>query len=537
MIFHIAYVTSILALSLLLIEPDLHGSDIKGPLLVSAWVLTLSLMAPLRLPEGIVANYPDMIYELQIVRHIVQLGKVTFQPYTRYAAGYIFNPILELLVAMIGTILGADYGTVLKYAGPFMNIITVLLLLIFYRRFLSKKDATISVLLATSCFHFISFDPSTVHETLALPFLFAIPYTLTKSGRAWRAITLLLMFMVVSTHYFTAIVGLFYFIAASIAICLFSFMTKRPFGPVERTTMRIPVPFALITIVWLLYVTPSVLVTGVIPVASYAFFMLTSLRAEVVFPLVARGIVSVPTWIRAVGDLGIVLFGATITIGFLLALRDRWYSRLGLALPFASSSAAIFSAALLIYSKYSEAIDLLPRAYTYVYFSAAPLSLLAMKRASLSFRGGIYRKLLCTLLMFLVVSAAVYYNYPRYLYDNTAPLTSEDVRFPLNEWKSAGLFARDHLTSNFTIWGDRIAFSFVGGYGDKNVETLPSDMNMTLAQWVDTYPRSGDILILRGSMPDAPYLNYEVTRGELNRILQSANVVYSSGEVLMLAEQ
>ncbi len=91
---------------------------------------------PIRFPEGIITNYPDMLYELQIVQNIAASGGITFNPPTYYAEGYIFTPMLETFIVMSGALLGVPVETILKYAGPFFGVITITFLVGFYKAFL-----------------------------------------------------------------------------------------------------------------------------------------------------------------------------------------------------------------------------------------------------------------------------------------------------------------------------------------------------------------------------------------------------------------
>ena len=146
-----------------------------------------------------------------------------------------------------------------------------------------------------------------------------------------------------------------------------------------------------------------------------------------------------------------------------------------------------------------------------------------------------YQQIVSVCLICLVVVGGVYYNYPRYFHDNKATLDVEDVRFPLFQWQSAGYFVKNYTGGN-TIWGDKIAFDYVGGYGERNLLEPDTTLNITLAQWTSTYPSTGDVVILRKSMTTVPYANYVVTPSGIHEILITHNVIYSSGEVVMVVE-
>ena len=527
--FHIAFVTTLLTLSLLLVGSKRCSVGQLGSALVLAWVLTLGLMIPLRLQEGIVSNYPDMIYELQIVRGLINRGSVTYTAPTVFAAGYAFHPVLEVLVVMTSLVLGIDSEIVLKYAGPFMGVLTIAFLLAFYRSFLSKKASIISLFLAASCFQFLSFDPNTVHESLALPFLFALVYTLTKRGRPWRAIGTLFACMVVLTHAFTSIVVSVLFLAASAAVFFLSRILRGTPGHLERLTQKIAVSFAVITCLWLLWFA-SPLTSG--QIGSFFKYVIRLLLSEgqTRFPL--TGSSTVYLWTRITGDVGIVLFALTALIGFILAMRKQ-YSQYRPILPFAFGAGVIFVVLALPFARVTRSIDLLLRAFTYVYFFAAPLSYITITKLASTVRIRFnFRTIAAILLISLIASAGVYYNRAVFLYDSSAPMNVEDVRFPLQEWKSAGFFAKIHVSESADLWGDKIAFNFVGGFGERevNFELLPTNQTLTDLVYVDA--SRGRIVILRQSMVDVPY--YSTSIQEFGRILQGNNVLYSSGEVIMI---
>ena len=139
----------------------------------------------------------------------------------------------------------------------------------------------------------------------------------------------------------------------------------------------------------------------------------------------------------------------------------------------------------------------------------------------------------CICLILIIVVAGVYAQYIRYRLDNTAPMNIEDVRFPLFQWQAAGYFVSGHA-GGITVWGDKIAFDYVGGYGERDINVLDSTLNLTLSEWLSTTPASGDIVILRQTMPIIPYASYRVTSQGLHEILVTHDIIYSSGEVDMV---
>ena len=497
-IFDVAHLVSVVALSTILIK-SWRTKFRYQILLVLAWILTMRLMIPLRFPTGIMTNYPDMIYELQIIKRIAASGTIALAAPTSYALGYVFTPMLETLVVMSGLVFGVPFDFVLKYVGPFFGVITIAFLVGFYQAFLTKREAILAGFIAGSCFWFVRFDALSVHQPLALAFLSVVLYTLTKQGVAWRFLTILSTFAMVASHEFTAIVSSVFFIIAALGILLLArwFDVKR--GAIESSMLKMPGLSLTLTFAWLAFVALPFFATSV----GFADFVVATLlgsTSPISFPLtIAKGIPN--SWDRIVGDIGILLFAATSSAGFLMALFKRELSDYKQLLPYAAAGGILFVIGLISYLRLYTATDLLSRGFIYVYFFAAPLSLAAaLKIVPAIFRNRVnYQQFVSILLITLIVGSGVYYQYPRFLHDNSATLDLEDVRFPLFQWQAAGYFILNHAGTN-TIWGDKIAFDYVGGYGERNIYEPDKTLNMTLAQWVSTYPSSGDIVILRQSM-------------------------------------
>jgi len=528
-IFDAAHLVAVLALTLILLRSKLpHREQV---LLVLLSVLAMMMIIPARLPKGIITYGPDMIYELQIMQNIAVTGSITFSAPTRYALGYIFTPTFETLLVMVSMILGSSLETVLKYAGPLLDVLTIVFLYGFYRAYLPKKEALLAVFLAGNCFAFLLYA-TTVHQTLALVFLSVLLYTLTKPGATWRLLTVLMAFATVSSHEFTAIVSSVFFALLALTIVVLSrwFLFKP--GPIEKTALKIPALMLTMTFAWLAFVALPFFGTTVGLVLFIAGELLTgSTRAA--FPLTVGG--SVPnSWERAVGDIGVLVFAATCLAGFLMALAKREIAHYREFLPYGTAGALVFLIGLMSYVRFHQATDLLTRGFIYVYFFAAPLGLYGILRILSKLQHKtVIRQVTCLCLIGIIVAAGVYYQYPRFLVDNTAPMDIEDVRFPLFQWQSAGFFVLSHTGGN-TLWGDKIAFDYAGGYGQKNVNVMDITLNLTLAQWVSSTPASGDIVILRQSMTIDPYGNYQATPQAFHEILATHDIVYSSGEVTMV---
>ena len=525
LIFDVSHFVAVLALSIILVRSKLrYGVQV---FLVLLSLLALIIIVPLRFPEGIISNGPDMIYQLQIMQSIAATGAISFNAPTSYALGYIFTPAQETLLVMVSMMLGTSSETVLKYAGPVFGVLTVAFLLGFYRAYLPKKDALIAAFVAGNCFWFL--QASTLHETLALFFLSVAIYSLTKPGVVWRFVTVLFAFAIVSTHEFTAIVSSIFFIFAALAIIVLSRWLGFKRGPIENAMFKMPALMVTLTFAWLAFVALPFF-GATIGLIGFVIGALLTGSSRVGFPLHA-----IPSsWEEIVGDVGVVVFATACLLGFLVMLVRREDTAYRQFLPYAGSSALVFFIGLVSFLRYHEATDLLLRGFIYVYFFAAPIALYAILRSSSVLRGRTtLRMVTCICLILIIVVAGVYAQYPRFTIDNTTPKNVEDVRFPLFQWQAAGYFVSAHVGGN-TLWGDKIAFDYVGGYGEREVNVFDNTLNLTLSQWMSTTPASGDIVILRQSMSSTPYYNYQVTSQGLHEILATNDLVYSSGEVSMV---
>ncbi len=350
------------------------------------------------------------------------------------------------------------------------------------------------------------FDALTVHQPLALAFLSLALYTLTKPGVTWRLLTVLAAFATVASHEFTAIVGSVFFLFAALGILVLTRWFNMKRGSVESSMLKMPGLIVTMTFTWLAFVALPFFATSV-GFADFVVATFLGVNAPLAFPLTVAK--TVPTsWDRVVGDIGIVLFAGTCMLGFIWTLRKREAAQYKQFLPYAISGALLFFIGLTFYFKSHQATDLLSRGFIYVYFFAAPISLYAILKTSSHLRSKIrYQQVMSICLICIVVVAGVYYNYPRYFHDNKASLDIEDVRFPLFQWQSAGYFVKNYTGGN-TLWGDKIAFDYVGGYGQKNILEPDPSLNVTLAQWASTYPSIGDVVILRKSMSTVPFANY-----------------------------
>ena len=524
-IFDVSHFVALLALSIILVRSKLRfGVQV---FLVLLTTLILMMVVPLRLPEGIITNGPDMIYQLQIMQNIAATGIISFNAPTTIALSYIFTPMQETLLVMVSMILGTSGATVLKYVGPLFGVLTVGFLLEFYRSYLSKKDALITAFLAGNCFWFL--QQPTPHLTLALLFLSVALYSLIKPGVIWRFLTVLFAFAIVSTHEFTSIVSSGFFIFAALAIILLARSLGFKRGPIENAMLKMPALLVTMTFAWLAFVALPFF-GSTIAIIGFVIGALLTGSSHITFPL-GNGRYS---WEQGLGDVGVVLFAITCVWGFMRMLVRREETTFQQFLPYAGSAALIFMIGLVSYFRYHQATDLLARGFIYVYFFAAPIALYGILRISSVLRQrSTLRMVTCICLILIIVVAGTYAIYPRYAIDNSAPWNIEDVRFPLFQWQAAGYFVLQHGGAS-TLWGDKIAFDYVGGYGEKNFNILDNTLNLTLSQWMSTTPASGDTVILRQTMATVQYYNYQVTPQGLHEILSTHDLIYSSGEVNMV---
>lgn len=517
---------ALLALTVILVRSKLQYRTQVFLVLLSSFVLMIA--TPLRLPPGIMTIGPDMIYQLQIMQSMTTTGSITFNAPTAYALGYIFTPMQETLLVMTSMVLGASAETVLKYAGPVFGVLTLAFLLGFYQAYFSKRDALIAAFLAGNCFELL--QASTIHFTLAFVFFSLAMYGLTKTGLMWRLIVVLSAVAIVSTHEFTAIVTSVFlaFVALCIIILARWFEFKR--GAIENAVFRMPALMVTLTFAWLAFVAFPFF-GSTVGILGFVLAALLSGTTRVVLPIASN----LPnSWEQVVGDISAAVFAVTCVGGFLLILVKKERTKYQQFLPYAISSALIFFIGFISYLRFHQGTDLLLRGFLYVYFFSAPVAFYAILKLSSAFQRPTHlRHTIAISLIFIIVLGGLYTLYPRHTIDSTAPLNNEDVRFPLYQWQSAGYFASAHLTAN-RIWGDKIAFDYVGGYGDRDMHVLDNTLNITLAEWMSSIPSKGDIVVLRHNMPVVPFANYRVSSRSFHEILATHNIIYSSGEVVMV---
>jgi hypothetical protein len=440
--------------------------------------------------------------------------------------------MLETLIVMSSAILGTSLDGTLKYAGPFFGVLTIAFLYGFFRSFLQSKESVLSAFLAGSCFWFIGFDARTLHQSLALAFFSLALYSLTKTGSSWRTLTILSIFGIVATHEFTAVMTSAFFVIVAVAILVLSRSRLIRPGAVEREMMNAPPLMIILTFTQLTFV------------AVFFFANMLTLGVNV-FRILLGGYTTtiqsllVPTkeaiGYRVIEVVGITAFAVTFCIGFLEVLRKRGILEYKRLVPYATAGVLILLLGVLGFWKFSVAdTDLLYRGFIYVYFFGAPMALFAIFEVTSKSKGS-FRKGIAVALICVIVLAGAYTNYPRYFHDNHAPWNAEDVRFPLFQWKSAGEFAEKCIPQGVTVWGVRLAFDYVGGYADRNIQRINYNSTSTLSQWVSTHTSPGDIIVLRASLPTVAE-NFPVNQSELNQVIRTHNIVYSSGEVWMIQE-
>jgi len=114
-------------------------------------------------------------------------------------------------------------------------------------------------------------------------------------------------------------------------------------------------------------------------------------------------------------------------------------------------------------------------------------------------------------------------------YDLTVPFEKEDIRLPLNAWRTAGEWAdarvnREPGKDSVALSADRLAFTFVGSYGRVTIVTISQAE-------LDARLRS------LGPRPDVPALlivDLANHPSVLNETVQFENLVYSNSLVVFI---
>ena len=511
---------------------------------VVSWIVTLQLTVPLRLPGDILSNYPDAWYVKQLVDSIMGCSCYCLGCGTGQAYMYSFYPIDQLSTAVLATVTSANDTMLMKFMPVLLSTCFLLLLFGLFRNFLSDTDALLATQISGSCFWFVYFLSRPVQSAYGVLFISMILFSLKRSGSLGRMTFIMGSLGVASSHMLSAIYILILLCTAK-GYMAFDKILKKRNTEVPLGSSRIAI-LAIIVIAWMLY--PAIIASANL-VDSLRFALLEIQAGSLRFALSAGATTANPTPTRIVGNIGVILYGALLLFGFLyLYLRRQSISVRGL-LPYGFAAGVVWAVHVLIFSLgVTTAIDILPRGFFFVYTVGSPLAVFGLYHVSKFYVPKVVQKLtgsiaepkhgetrvagiLAYSLIILILLSSMYYYYPAFRYDNSAPMNFEDVRLPLEQWRVVGAWA-SHYVAAEDLYGDKLAFSFVGAIGEKWVHVFPPEGD--LLAWFRTIPAKGEIVALRMSSTYAPYEQFVTTADRLQSALESNNLVYSSGDAVLV---
>lgn len=542
LIFHLFYISATASSVILVLSSKLSvRTKLFG---VISWVVTLQLIVPLRLRDTIASNYPDAWYIKQLVDVVLNSHSYQFAYGTGEAFFYSFYPNFQMIIGIISLVTGADTVTIMKFLPSGLSIPFVILLFGFLRKFLNDDKAVLATQLAASCFWFINFATEPVQATFGTFFALMLLLSITRDGRPWGLIFGASLVGLALSHFLSGI----YVLVVLVAAKAFIFLEKALWN---RTT-TLPLSFSRIALVAVAVV--SWLAFEAVLVAQSVVVLFSSLYIENVrFALSAGPTTTTPIATRVIGDAGIVLYGILLGSVFIYLVTRRSTNSITNLLPLVFGGGVVFVVHLAIFGiGLSSIIDILPRGFLYVYLLGSPLVITGLNVVLRSRSGSSQeeasavcqdetaletpkkhrlRIALAYFMIVLMLLPSMYFYYPTFRYDNSAPLNSEDVRLPLENWKYAGAWSLSHVNDVF-LYGDKLAFNFVGGIGQKEVEVFPP--NSSLVGWMRVTNLEGFTIILRVSSLSAPDPHFEITAEQLQMALSSNNLVYNSGESVVI---
>jgi hypothetical protein len=536
--FHALFILATTTSAILVLSSRL-SRNVRLTVIIS-WILTLQLMTPLRLPDDVLSNYPDPWYLKQLVGQILVSNSVILGHATGEAYLYSFYPIAQLFISICVVVTHIDPITLMKFLTIVMSIPFLLMIFSLFRHFISDNDALVAMQISGSCFWFINYLSYPVQSAFGVFFGAILLLSVFRKGPSWTIVFAIGTIALALSHLLSSFYVIFLLVTAK------AYMTLqegpwRSFGT-SKVIFIVGVVFA-----WMFY--PAVLVPQSLS-DILRLVLLYELLSTTRFALVGSSVTTNPLATRIAGDAGVILYGVLLLVAFLY-LRFRSETAYARILPYAIGGAVVFVIHVIVFSLgVTFAIDILPRGFFFVYLVGSPLAVFALRhrwrRASNSavradgpahphcghklVHSGTAYFLTCVALI-LILLPSMYYYYPAFRYDNSMPMNNEDVRLPLEQWKTAGDWSSAHVGTT-DLYGDKLAFDFVGSLGNKEIILFPSQGN--LIDWLRSNDLAGRIILLRVSSFQAPYANFRISTEQFQTVAGGSNLIYNGGDPLFI---
>lgn len=572
--FHLLYVSNIILISYLMLFKKLNVK--KTLFLIIFYVICLQLIIPIRLPLSVASNYSDGQYEIQIVNNIIRTGAIDFNFGTGYSAGYVYHPVLEVLSSIINFNTSLSPEIIIKYLGIFLNIFTLYFFYKFLRNYFDERISLISLLVGGSCFNFIYFQAFTVHQSIALLYIFIFLYSFRFEEFSYKLILLSSILMITLSHHFSSIVFLVILVLTLISyiiLKLFYKVLKKEFYISWIKKLILPTAILIIFVsFWLIMfaqpftnefvslmnvvkdkVTPQeyytiayetpVIKDGVYTTKKvvnevivdnnpsqlqeiqekYGVNTKLTIEKNIKLPgfnfVLYQGSMGKNDYIRFVGNLSLIIF-AILTFFGVLYVFINWSKPYFEFLPYSLAAIIMFGIFTLIWSlNFNFVSNLYSRSFIYLYFFSAVFVTLSITKTILIFNKKFFYYF-SLLLLFFVLLGSWYYNTYNFYYDNLAPLNVEDVRLNLNAFKDAGIYSKNLPTD--TLWGNKPSFSFIGSYGEKIFYYVPP---VGYKNFIMTQLDYGSYVVITKN-------NYKTEN--FKEVYHPSDIIYNSNEILII---
>jgi hypothetical protein len=553
-IFHSFFILSTVTSTLIVLNRNV---SVKIRLIVIIlWTMALRLATPLRLPDSILTNGPDSWYLKQIVDQIISSGLISMNYGTGEALAYSFYPVTQLLYSMCLIVIGIEQVTFMKFVGSFLSIPFVVIIFYLFRRFAPQDESLLATQITASCFWFIYFGSLPVQSTFGTFFAAVLLLGLTGRTNPWKSIFVVGCVALALSHFLTAFYVIVMLVAAKSFMLVEEHVWKRAsLLPLTLSSLSL---FVGVAVGWLLFAA-LVFSRQLVEIAAIVYGEI--IQPNVQFALYQESSTLNPPATRVLGDIGIVTYGLLLVVGFLyIGLRQNRLPIAGL-IPYAFGSGAVFGVNTLIFSLgIPFARDVLARGFMFTFLIGSPLVVFVLNskfsgsattphdpnvsqpvRSKMPLddrttQGQIHgkrrlRAFWIYLAIFLILLSSMYYYYPAYRYDNSAPLSVEDYRLPLEQWRVVAGWASSHIGA-MAIHGDDLAFDFIGAIAHKQVQRFPAQTD--LLEWINSDYLKGAIIVVRVSVVQAHYPSQTITNEQLESFLSSNNVVYNGGDPVII---
>jgi hypothetical protein len=532
-IFHVLYISLVVLLALMCISTNIRGVLVVTSLSVVLVALWTFVNASYTQP---VLYDSDLNTELRIVQHLLldnHLPQLIGGAKSTYYATY---PGLELLATSLYLVSGVAAIDFLGYGAAVLSGITVWLIFAFYRRLLPQRSlATKATMVAAFSCYMITFGALAIHETLALVFVCLALVGLSLPRRSSLAGTILFCLAGIATiisNIFTAF--LFVILSGVYVLCSWILM-RRLDKDTQIFRIRHLYLYAMIFLAWNVWVSSLPTMIGLHSVQSVLGFSANEYVKSALIPTGTK-----PEWVLTLILLGFVSYGLVTLAGFFATIRSQ-LSRLAKLIPFALSGGTIF--VILFFLPIAglnrvggEGIQ--SRAFLYAYLFGAPLFIIGLffvsTRKPYTLRYLFRARIVPLLILAIVLSPAVYYGLDSFLYDRTSPVTGLDIRLGYAGEHGAYVFASRYSATPQVLAVDIAARMGADTGTGVTIESLTDLIPFRYHSIGDLVRGQCRTMILRQSIARFPDSGYKVTTSEYQYLLAVSNIVYSSGDPLVL---